>query len=183
MLEPQTKMSANEVAILNFFFKHTEERGDPGSMSYEPADGIDGKCRPFSGLELGYLVKGWKNHSMGKWAKRLVSRGMLDKTSDGYTLTSKKVEDYPTQGRALYLLHAWRTKEQPIASPKKRVIFRDNNGVITSDNNGVITSNADVRDLHDFQHRGFDEHLQVLASKASDEFKHTRRIYGDEAEQ
>ncbi len=34
----------------------------------------------YTGYELGKLIKGWKNHSMGKWAKMLVEKGYLEGT-------------------------------------------------------------------------------------------------------
>lgn len=32
----------------------------------------------YSGYKLGGLLKGWQNHSMGKWAKKLVQHGLLE---------------------------------------------------------------------------------------------------------
>lgn len=44
----------------------------------------------YTGNQLGVNVKGWKNHSMGKWALRLVRRGFAIKDNSGYMLTENK---------------------------------------------------------------------------------------------
>jgi len=60
----QTKMIPNEVKILEFLKANPSET--------------------FTGMELGEKVNGWKNHSMGKWARKLVRRGLVIKADGGY---------------------------------------------------------------------------------------------------
>lgn len=67
-----TKMSPNEVKLLAFFAANSEES--------------------FGGLALGEKVNGWKNHSMSKWAKRLVRRGLIQKTGSTFKFKSEVVE-------------------------------------------------------------------------------------------
>ena len=62
----KTKMSANEIQLIEFFRKNV------GTT--------------FNGNDLGRLVKQWKNHSMAKWAKLLIKRGLVVKTKVGFRL-------------------------------------------------------------------------------------------------
>lgn len=56
-----TKMTQNEKEVLEFLQKN------PNTI--------------FTGNKLGEMVKGWKNHSMGKWATKLIRRGMIVKST------------------------------------------------------------------------------------------------------
>jgi acetoin utilization deacetylase AcuC-like enzyme len=46
----------------------------------------------FTGHQLGEKVNGWKNHSMYKWAKKLVRRGFVEKTATGFIFKTPVVE-------------------------------------------------------------------------------------------
>jgi acetoin utilization deacetylase AcuC-like enzyme len=72
-----TNLSKNEKLILEFL--------KPSEISNSDF---------FTGIELGFKCKGWLNHSMAKWAKKLVRRGLLEKVQQGHNAgyRLKKIE-------------------------------------------------------------------------------------------
>jgi len=63
--EIKTEMSPNEKEVLSFL-----------EMAHD--EGIE---KFWKGYELGWEIKQWKNHSMGKWAMLLLRRGVIEGTS------------------------------------------------------------------------------------------------------
>jgi acetoin utilization deacetylase AcuC-like enzyme len=69
-----TNMIPNEVKVLAFLKANPTES--------------------FNGHQLGEKVNGWKNHSMYKWAKKLVRRGCVVKTETGFKYNEVKPTKY-----------------------------------------------------------------------------------------
>lgn len=84
----RTKMTKNEEKVLEFLKAH-------------PTSG-------FTGIELGEKVKGWKNHSMAKWAKALVRRKLIETLRDtrgvyGYKLYPENSETRQERPVAMHI--------------------------------------------------------------------------------
>jgi acetoin utilization deacetylase AcuC-like enzyme len=78
-----TKMSPNEVKVLAFLKIN--------------------QGQPFNGMELGEKVNNWKNHSMSKWANKLVKRGLVRKVGISF-LEAENLNELMTKVDSLQTL-------------------------------------------------------------------------------